>query len=231
MMRTFDDNQVESLLRAAHEVDEVERSLAAVTPRATLSLRNRWRVAGGVALLAASVALVVAGMLNWSGGTTAPPSGSQSASVTPRGAKPATQPVSPLVTSQVDASASDSEANGKVLLAIVGHPDGSLRCVNWSAGVFQGRALSEIRDDELKSVAMSMQCFNPAERLLVVGVEGPRSRLPLSDEGAQELARCMLATPGCGGDVGSAFNSGACVSSACLTTDVSVRVKSVAMTP
>jgi len=224
-MRTLNENQVEALLVAAHEVDEVERLLA--PGRAGWSGRARWFAAGGAALLAASVAIVAGAMLSGARGVPGGP-GTQSAGPVPTHATPAIATAVVDSNTGVEVGAEGLEPNAKVLLAIVGHPDGSLRCVNWSAGVFQGRALSEIHDDELKSIAMSMLCFNPAERMLVVGVEGPRSRLPMTDDRAQELARCMLASPGC---ESGAFNAGTCATSACLTAGVSVRVKSVAMTP
>ncbi len=226
-MAKLNNERIEQLLRTAHEVDRLDDELSHGPSGGHRVVLRRIGWGTGVAI-AAGLAIVATISLTQRATTTPTRAGEQASApkTAPidRGATEIAQrPITP-----ESPTPETTEGRSGVLLAIVGHADGSLRCVNWSANPFQGRALSELRDDELKSMAMAMQCFNPAERLLVVGVEGPANRLPMSDERAIELARCVLASPGC--EDGS-FNPGVCATTSCLAADVSVRVKSVAMLP
>lgn len=232
----MDEKHIMQLLHAARGVDELERDLgAAPSPSlrlATINARRVWglRIAAALALASAGVALVTWHNHHPSsqpGGSLA--SGSQSH-----------QPQAPLTQTNTTNGAAPSAAShalpknpprdlvtqGSVVLAIADDGTGEPTCVNWSSTALAGRSLHELRDEDLRQMGLALSCTGDTRRMLVVGIQGPKSALPLTEEGAVDVAKCMLATPPCEGSV---FNAKACASSACLSQEVQVRVKSVAM--
>ncbi|MBX9736042.1 MAG: hypothetical protein K2X32_03880, partial [Phycisphaerales bacterium] len=147
-MAKLNDESIERLLRTAHEVDRLEDELVRGTSggRGVVLRRIGWGV--GVAIAAGlAIATTISLVQPATPTPTSPRAGDRViTSRTPaadRGRPEVAQlPVAPeLPVSQ------PTDGRSGVLLAIVGHADGSLRCVNWSADPFQGRALSELRDD------------------------------------------------------------------------------------
>jgi hypothetical protein len=120
----------------------------------------------------------------------------------------------------------DQHAESSVLMAIVEDAPGHVRCVRWVGVNFGGRSLCELTPEELRAIGMGMLCAEDSPRALVVGMQGPRSALPSSDDHATALARCLLKTASCG--VGT-FDSTRCAQAGCAGARVRMRVESLAL--
>lgn len=206
MTRPLDDNQLQTLLGLAHDAE----CLDAGTPVG--AERSPARAGARFALLAASIVLVAGLTALWVLIPGSPTSVAHHTSVPPRptgGTEPNPAP-----------------RDGAVVLAIVQSDTGELRCVRWSPPQWSGRSLRDVTNEELQSVGLSMVCDNLAQRLLVVGMEGPAAKLPASDQSAMQMAQCVLMAPGCGVGV---FDPQVCRATGCVPGDVSVRVESVAL--
>lgn len=202
----LDDNQLQTLLGLAHEAECMD---TAPPQRARTAIT---RPGARLALLAASIAVVAGLVALWALVPGSPTSTAHRSASTagPTDAGAHVQPV----------------GDGAVVLAIAQSDTGELRCVRWSPPHWAGRSLRDVTTEELQSVGLSMVCDNLAQRLLVVGMEGPAAKLPASDQSAMQMAQCVLTAPGCG--VGG-FDPQVCRATGCVPGDVSVRVESVAL--
>jgi hypothetical protein len=70
-------------------------------------------------------------------------------------------------------------------------------CVTqWTPDWSQGRGLCEVPDAELLTGSMDRRCVTSPKRVIVVGLSGPASAMPSSDEHARELALCLAQQKG-----------------------------------
>ncbi len=120
----------------------------------------------------------------------------------------------------------DLHAESTVLMAIVEDAPGHVRCVRWTGVTFGGRSLSDLTPEELRTIGMGMLCAEDSQRALVVGMQGPRSALPSSDDHAAALARCLVKTASCGVGV---FDAARCAQAGCAGERVRMRVESLAL--
>lgn len=120
----------------------------------------------------------------------------------------------------------DLHAETTVLMAIVEDAPGHVRCVRWTGVTFGGRSLSDLTPEELRTIGMGMLCAEDSQRALVVGMQGPRSALPSSDDHAAALARCLVKTASCGVGV---FDAARCAQAGCAGERVRMRVESLAL--
>lgn len=211
----LNDCELERLLRAGHQIDQVEAEIA----RQDSPVIGRIGARGWERLVmwGSIAAMVTVGVVVWMavGRGAGSESGNGELVVAPASSVP------------LGAAPSMGDSHGTVVMAIVEDDTGGLRCVRWSPAVLGNRKLNEVRPDELRALGMTMVCAESPRRVLVVGMEGPRREVvPTSDAHANDLARCILSSPACGSGV---FDAGRCAQAGCVGTDVNVRVESVAM--
>ncbi|MFN7020201.1 MAG: hypothetical protein ACK4WH_02585 [Phycisphaerales bacterium] len=145
---------------------------------------------------------------------------------------PSTAQLTPLPTThtarpQTPQSAIDAPASGSVLLAIYEDAGGVVRCVRWREHDFGQRDLSKIRPGELAAATYGSQCVVGPHRLIAVGLSGPRDQLPLTDEGVQAMAQCIVGGQTSVCDIEPASYSNASIS--CLPCGLKVVVETLAM--
>lgn len=206
------DDQLEQLLRDAHAVEAFHRGDDVPAPKTVRPWSNasaagpryRWLALAAAAL--ALIAIPVAIYSTRSSGTIAP---RQTTIATPdRQTAPDAVPTSSLV------------------LAVYQNDAGKLSCVNWSAEAFHGRTLASLTSEELTRVGLSLSCDPTAARVLVVGMQGPASALPTTDDHARAVAQCLSTSAPC---TSGSFNPTTCASSGCLSQQVQVRIESLAL--
>ena len=79
------------------------------------------------------------------------------------------------------------------VLAIFQDSEGVVRCVRWVPHNFGGRTLDKLRPGELVEATYGPHCsVIGPHRLIAVAVTGPKENLPDSDERAQALAQCIV---------------------------------------
>jgi hypothetical protein len=249
----MNDRRLESLIRMAGEIEELERSAAAESPLrivhapdATSRARRRplglvWRIAP-FAAAAACVGLAV--MFARSGGTPAGVPGTTRLAEKPPVAAPerianATEKVHPPM--RVVAPRYTAEY-AKQMIAFLEHPPevatgvlaiyedsaGVVRCVRWHPHDFGARGLDQLSPGELVRVSYGQHCavVGP-HRLIAVAVRGPVENLPISDERAQKLAECIVGeVPSkCGGQMATEASEAV----SCLPTGLQMAVETLAM--
>lgn len=154
------------------------------------------------------------------GSSTGQPTGSSTAQLTPGPSVHKDQP-------QTSQSAADAAASGSVILAIYEDAGGVVRCVRWREHDFGQRDLSKIRPGELAAATYGSQCVVGPHRLIAVGLSGPRDQLPLTDEGVQAMAQCIIGGQTSACDIEPASYSNASIS--CLPRGLKVVVETLAM--
>ncbi|MBL0870408.1 MAG: hypothetical protein IBJ18_07530 [Phycisphaerales bacterium] len=222
-MSRLNDERLLELLRAAHEVNNLEAGVHEPLPtRTTLAssfpLRRKLIAISGVAAMVALLAAV------WFASYHAAQSNNTQPAVNPpnvTASNTSTNPGAPSDDSEIDA-----DTRKAVVLAIGETDTGELACVNWSADVLQGRTIHQVNDDELKRLGMALMCESPSRRMIVVAMEGPQTAIPTTNQRASEMARCLLKAPACGS---SQFDQSRCASAGCLTPEINVRMKSIAL--
>lgn len=66
-------------------------------------------------------------------------------------------------------------------------------CVaRWSAQWSDGRSIYEVQDDELVGASMAHACVLDPKQVVVVGLSGPASSMPASDQQALDLSLCLM---------------------------------------
>lgn len=221
-MSRLNDQRLLELLRAAHEVNNLEAGISdspptrtAITP--SLVLRRRLFA---ISALAAMVALVAAA---WIVSVNAPQPQPSQPTINPRTTASSNTTTT---TSPTDKADTDTDTRKAVVLAIGETDTGELACVNWSADVLQGRTIHQVNDEELKRLGMALMCESPSRRMIVVAMEGPQTVIPTTNQRASEMARCLLKAPACGS---FQFDQTRCATAGCLTPEVNVRMKSIAL--
>ncbi len=242
-MAQLDDRRIESLIRMAAEIDELEgcardaraqdQSVLArlnhLGPTATPGARpthpharsaGRWWLVGSgiAAALVACASLAV-----W---LVPRPSATQLATLpTPDGRGHVITPMNPAVAPGPALAPGPPEQC--VVLAIFSDAHGGFRCVQWCPHQWQGgRRLKDVPATELLGVPFGPPCMPSAERLLVVALAGPRDRLPHTDASAEALAACIVDAPSMCHDEPSTYATAA---RSCLPRGVTVKVESLAM--
>ena len=124
------------------------------------------------------------------------------------------------------APVADRPAEASLLLAVYQNDAGLLSCVNWSADALKGRKVSAISAEELTRLGLTLSCDPSAARILVMGLEGPVTALPTSDDRAHAVAQCITSTGPC---AAGAFDPQTCAAAGCLGQEVKVRIESVAL--
>lgn len=220
-MSRLNDECLLELLRAAHEVNNLEAGVHEPLPaRTTLApsfpLRHKLIAISSIAAMVALAAAVWFANFNAAQPQLAQPT------IDPRTSTAANSTT--LSTSPTDESETDTR---KAVVLAIGETDtGELACVNWSADVLQGRTIHQVNDDELKRLGMALMCESPSRRMIVVAMEGPQTVIPTTNQRASEMARCLLKAPACGP---SQFDQTRCANAGCLTPEISVRMKSIAL--
>jgi hypothetical protein len=220
-MSRLNDQRLLELLRAAHEVNNLETGMTDSPPACTakpLSLVLRRRLFA-ISALAAMVALVVAA---WIVSVNAPQPQPTQPTINPR----TTASSSTTNTEPTDEPDTNPDTRSAVVLAIGETDTGELACVNWSADVLQGRTIHQVNDEELKRLGMALMCESPSRRMIVVAMEGPQTVIPTTNQRASEMARCLLKAPACGPNQ---FDQTRCANAGCLTPEINVRMKSIAL--
>lgn len=222
-MSRLNDERLLELLRAAHEVNNLEAGVHEPLPaRTTLApsfpLRHKLIALSSIAAMVALAAAVWFANFNAAQPQPAQPTIDPRTSTAANSTTPSTSPT--------DESDTDTETRKAVVLAIGETDTGELACVNWSADVLQGRTIHQVNDDELKRLGMALMCESPSRRMIVVAMEGPQTVIPTTNQRASEMARCLLKAPACGP---SQFDQTRCANAGCLTPEISVRMKSIAL--
>lgn len=225
-MSRLNDQRLLELLRAAHQVNNLEAGVhdptsAQTTITPALSRRRRLITFTAISAMAAMLALVTTVWI--SNFNTAQPS-STHPTIDPRSASASNNNTKSAAPS--DESEADAGTRKAVVLAIGESDTGELACVNWSADVLQGRTIHQVNDEELKRLGMALMCESPSRRMIVVAMEGPQTAIPTTSQRASEMARCLLKAPACGP---SQFDQTRCANAGCLTPEISVRMKSIAL--
>lgn len=98
-------------------------------------------------------------------------------------------------------------------------------CVQWwNHDWGHGRAIDDVPPGELLGTSMAHSCMPSPRRLIVVGLTGPASELPVTEAQARQVVQCIMGRQGehqCG-DRDSSLSSGATY---CLPKTVTVRVQ------
>ena len=120
----------------------------------------------------------------------------------------------------------ETPSHGSVVMAVAEDESGKLKCVKWSANALGGKELDQVGVTELTRAGLSLSCDPAPVRMLVVGLQGPKTQLPDSDKRAQEIAECILKTPACGS---GAFDAQFCAQAGCAGNGMQVRVEAIAL--
>lgn len=236
----WSDEALLAMVRAAGEVDELHEGgellvpqlrLAgtATRPRAGVSFSWRW--------LAAAAALVAIGVMVFTprgpsvparvadgGSTIKPPS------VAPLPAEPKRE----VADSQpkrrpefVPVAHAVRPGDAAVILTISQDADGRCRCVTSVAHeLAAGQTVGDLATSVLLDVGLQRLCEATPERVLVLGMSGPRELLPSNKAEAERFASCLDHGPGqCDVDA-TCFASSAL---ACVSPSVNIVAETVAM--
>ena len=70
-------------------------------------------------------------------------------------------------------------------------------CVaRWSADWGEGRSVNELQDHELVDDSMMHACVTDPKRVVVLGLSGPASSMPKTDQQALDLSLCLMGLQG-----------------------------------
>jgi hypothetical protein len=207
----MDNRRLESLIRMASEIEELERSAFrepvvrlvhdAGSSRRPALRRTVLRV-GTFMAAAACVGLAVMLSRQPSPDPTRP----TPVAVKPIGPTPAPRPPLKLVSTPSitpeyarklieTLEGMNDVASG--VLAIYEDSGGIVRCVRWHPYDFGGRDLEDLTPGEVVKVSYGRPhcAVVGPHRLIAVAVRGPVKNLPTSDERAQALAECIVGEP------------------------------------
>lgn len=207
----MDDRRLESLIRMASEIEELERAAAdtpalrlvhaPAAPRAARSVPRLWLRVGTFAAAAACVAMAIMLARPASPGARGPvavvPDPAPVAPVRP----PLKLAIEPTITPEYARKLIETlEGRNEVatgVLAIYEDSAGVVRCVRWHPHEFDGRTLDELTPGEVVRVSYGRPycAVVGPHRLIAVAVRGPVKNLPTSDERAQALAECIVGEP------------------------------------
>jgi hypothetical protein len=207
------DTQLEALLRLAHEAEAIDppaprlRLADAAARPAPVFGRALWTALGA----AACIGLLAA----WAAINRVP---------APTPARPS--PIAGAITAPGPAAVIVPAVSAVVMSITEGSP-GEVRCVRWTTRpeAWGDRKLEDISPEELQSAGLAILCDADARRVLVVGMQGPREKLPADDLSAARLAQCVMATPGC--STHQSAPALVCRPGACLPEQIAVRVESI----
>ncbi len=114
-----------------------------------------------------------------------------------------------------------------VILTISQDADGRCRCVtSVSHQLAAGQSVGDLPSTELLGVGLQRLCETNPERVLVLGLSGPRELLPQSKAEAERLASCLDRGPGECHEDPTCFASSAL---ACVSPSVNIVAETVAM--
>lgn len=232
------DDALWAMIRAAGEVDELHAGAEHAPPSmrlagmpARVQQTRNIPIAAAWRPFAAVAALVAIGVMLFTPRPHSPPTHMDppislrpGPTLTPPGSERLPIPTPHLGESQSPAVAS---ADSAVILTISQDADGRCRCVN--SVVHQlaaGTTLGDLATSELLRVGMQKMCEAMPERVLVLGMSGPRDLLPRSKAEAERFASCLEHGPGnCDIDA-TCFASSAL---ACVAPSVNIVAETVAM--
>jgi hypothetical protein len=209
-MNSFNDRQLENLIKLAVEAEELERSADLPALRLVGVARpaqRKWLLplAGLMAAAAAGVAVttVVLPMIR-------PTSQPMPVAVEPRGTSHLVAPVessrdktrhalASLGNSPVKSSDFENPLNpngqpvtgpeeSSVVLAFFQGIDGSCSCMHIQKEEWDAAQLTGKGRDALLNLAFQSSCTQPSSKVLVVGISAPTNSLPTTQEAAQALA-------------------------------------------
>lgn len=234
----WSDESLLAMVRAAGEVDELHEGgelsvpqlrLAGTAARASVNISWRW--------LAAAAALVAIGVMIFTprgpsvpstiagGGTAVKPPSVVPLSVEPKREVAHSEPVRR--PEFVPATYTARPGDAAVILTISQDADGRCRCVtSVSHQLAAGQTVGDLATSVLLGVGLQRLCEATPERVLVLGMSGPRELLPSNKAEAERFASCLDHGPGqCDIDA-SCFASSAL---ACVSPSVNIVAETVAM--
>lgn len=213
----MDDRRLQSLIRMATEIEEMERAAeAALLPRVLHTKQvgegrsrasgRRWALRiGTFAAAAACIGLAMVMSRGVSPRSNPPqpvavkPSASDLDPIVPRPpmqlvAKPS---ITPEYARKLIETLEGMNDVSTGVLAIYEDSAGVVRCVRWHPYDFGGRELDELTPGEVVRVSYGRPhcAVVGPHRLIAVAVRGPIKNLPTSDERAQALAECIRGEP------------------------------------
>jgi len=180
------NREVERLLRQAAEVRQFERDLG-LADDAPIALRPRrpWRLLAPLAVAALLAFAASVWFLNFSD----------------RASEKETAPGMPGIVSPrpttADGAAPESPVNMVVAL-YRGDTRPGERCADcwcvarWDADWGEGRTVAELEHEELVSDSVAHSCVGEPRRVVVIGLSGPASAMPRTDQQAFDLSLCLM---------------------------------------
>lgn len=228
--RSFDDRDIERLLRMAVEAEGLESPDPLVPGtrhapgRRTPDAGRRWvlrRLAGGALATAALLVLGLAVFSQLTGGASParlrPDGGISTAGLAPRA-----------LIVQPAAAGTDEDT---VLLAVFHDELAGTRCVSWRDYDFGGnKCLGDVSEKELRGLCLRSAgletCGLKPQQVMLVALAGPRHSLPESDSSAQQLADCILRGERMCDSAGACYVPAA---RGCVPKNVSFRIETVGL--
>lgn len=239
----WSDETLLALVRGADEAEllheEAERPIPSLrlAGGTTVGARGSFDRAWSWRWFAAAAALVAVGVMLYSpGGTTAPQQITHNSR--PPNATSVETPVLPASSLAHVATSRPTEVvvpvrqptrpgDATVILTISQDADGRCRCVtSVTHQLLAGQNVGDLATSELLGVGLQRLCEATPERVLVLGMSGPRELLPQNKAEAERFASCLDHGPGhCETDA-TCFASSAL---ACVSPSVNIVAETVAL--
>lgn len=203
------ESDIEQLLKAARAAREFEDELALAPCKRESSLARlgphtqrsvvafRWVASALAACIVVAVTVIL-----WQSRTTVRPADSGPAPVIARGNAAGGAPSADKLPAQspghlVGAPITEDQVHVVVALyrndTNVNENCPECWCVaRWSAQWSDGRSIYEVQDDELVGASMAHACVLDPKQVVVVGLSGPASSMPASDQQALDLSLCLM---------------------------------------
>lgn len=240
---TWSDEALIAMVVAAGEIDELDASADHASPRLRLAgtvanLRSTARIRWSWRWFAAVAALIAIGVIVFSPRTPSAPrgyaQGGANKELPSTNPPPAGETLRELMQKELSgppeflaSSRATRPGDATVIVTISQDADGRCRCVTSVAHqLAAGQTLGDLATSELLGVGLQRLCESMPERVLVLGMSGPRELLPNNKAEAERLASCLDHGPGpCDVDA-SCFASSAL---ACVAPSVNIVAETVAM--
>lgn len=201
----MNDRDIEQLLKLSNRAQEFQREvgdMAGESGGAPLRLaphtrrhvvRFRWIAGALAACIAVSVTIIL-----WQTGVSKR-SEFHMPDVAARG--PVAKPLPAITPEDLPAPAAGAQDDDQVHVVVALYRNDSNEseqcpecwCVaQWSAQWSDGRSINEVQDEELVGASMAHACVLDPKRVVVVGLSGPATSMPKSDQQARELSLCLM---------------------------------------
>jgi hypothetical protein len=187
--QSMDDRKLESLLRMAAEVDDLERSATQLRLVHTGARRRLWLLPVAAAMATAAACLAIVTLVLPSVNPPAKPNMIAGNNKPTHLSAPTREDFqNPLTPSTMNVASTGQEEEASVVLAFFEGIDGKCTCLHIQDEEWDTKELAEKGRGELLDVAYRSKCGSATPSLLVVAIAGKKESLPRTAEAAEALA-------------------------------------------